>query len=51
MYEGSWDKGKRHGDGSLIDPNIGTILKGFWRGGKLEGKTSIVESGGKIDNA
>lgn len=50
VYEGQWDKGQKHGEGTVIDPRKGgTILKGVWRQGKLDGKTEIKQAGGTLD--
>ncbi len=46
LYEGLMDKGLPHGEGVLTDAKSGTITKGVWRQGKLEGKTMITETGG-----
>jgi hypothetical protein len=32
----------------LSDASTGLIFKGTWRQGKLEGKTEVVETGGKV---
>ena len=39
-YEGYFDKGSKHGEGTLINYSKGTVLKGTWKHGVLNGASS-----------
>ena len=42
IYEGGWGKDERNGEGYLIEPKKGEIIKGYWRQGKIDGKTTVL---------
>ena len=41
MFEGEWIKDERNGEGFLADSKEKTLTEGWWRHGKIEGKTTI----------
>ena len=41
IYEGNWNKDDKSGEGFLINPKEKTITEGWWRQGKIEGKTTV----------